>query len=78
MTNKNVSRETTPYLKPGDTMIVDGQKLLVKEGHCNACFFSRTDSTRGRGAAYCASKFKEGCGSNLGNKLIVVAVDDGI
>lgn len=76
MANKNVSRETMPYLKPGDTMIVDGQKLLVKEGHCNDCFFTRTNSTSG--AVYCASKFKEGCGSNLGNKLIVVAIDDGI
>lgn len=75
MTNKNVSRETMPYLKPGDTMIVDGQKLLVKEGHCDDCFFARYNNKLGE---YCAAKFKEGCGSSLGNKLIVVAIDDGI
>ena len=76
MVNKNVLCKTTPYLKAGDTMIVNDQKLLVKEGHCNDCFFTRTNSTSG--VVYCASKFKEGCASNLGNKLIVVAVDDGI
>lgn len=76
MTNKNVSRETMPYLKPGDTMIVDGKKLLVKEGRCDDCFFTRYSSKQP--GAYCAAKFKEGCGSTLGAKLIVVAIDDGI
>ena len=56
-------------------MIVDGQKLLVKEGHCDDCFFARFSNIHG---AYCAAKFKDGCGSNLGSKMIVVAVDDGI
>ena len=70
-----VSHETMTYLKPGDTMIVDGQKLLVKEGHCDDCFFARFSNIHG---AYCAAKFKDGCGSNLGSKMIVVAVDDGI
>lgn len=63
------------YLKPGNVLSIDGQKLLVKEGHCDDCFFS---GTRASGGTYCKSKFKEGCGSVLGSKLIVIPLKEGL
>lgn len=65
----------TSYFKPGDTMIVDGQKLLVKEGHCDDCFFTRKLDS---GDPYCAATFKEGCGNTLGANLIVIPLKEGL
>lgn len=63
------------YLKPGNVLSINGQKLLVKEGHCDDCFFSGTLAS---GEAYCKSKFKEGCGSVLGSNLIVIPLKKGL